>query len=181
MDRSFAQGNQPQYANPLFSDRKAFRVGDLLTVLVLEASSATNQATTTVDQNNQTTFRADASVTRGGGPSRFFPLFNGQMDNTFNGDAATVRSGTVTATLTVRVTDIDESGNLVIEGSRVVEVNDEKQTMTLSGVVRPIDIAPNNTVFSTKITDAQISYTGKGVVQTGHRPGFIIRFINWLF
>jgi flagellar L-ring protein precursor FlgH len=152
-----------------------------LTVVIIEASSATNQAATSIDQTNQTTLRADASLARAGTPSRFFPLFNSQMDNNFNGDASTVRSGTVTGTLTVRVTDIDENGNLVIQGNRVVEVNDEKQTMTLAGVVRPVDIAPNNTVLSTRITEAQISYTGKGVVQTGHKPGFIVRFINWLF
>ena len=177
----WAQDGGTSYANYLFSDQRAHEVGDLLTVLVLESSSASNQASTMVDKEDRAQFSASASYGRNASGAGFLPLFDSEMSNKYEGDASTKRSGEVRATITARVEDVDEHGNLVIQGSRTVEVNNEKQMMMLSGVVRPRDVAADNTVLSSKIVDAQITYKGKGVVQQGHRPGWFVRFINWLF
>ena len=178
---TWAQETGKPYANYLFSDHRAQKVGDLLTVIVIESSSASNQASTTVDKENQTRFSANAAPSGGSSGSVFMPLFDSEMRSRYEGDAATKRSGEVRGTITARVVDVDERGNLVIQGNRMVEVNNEKQIMMLSGVVRPRDVTGQNTVLSTKIVDAQITYKGRGVVQTGQRPGWFVRFINWLF
>jgi len=178
---AWAQEAETSYANYLFSDRRAHKAGDLLTVIVIESSSASNQASTMLDKEDQARFTANASYAKDGSRSAFVPLFNTDMSNRYEGDASTKRSGEVRATITVRVVDLDEQGNLVIQGSRTVEVNNETQMMVLSGVVRPSDVTAANTVLSSKIVDAQIAYKGNGVVQQGHRPGWLVRLINWLF
>ena len=85
------------------------------------------------------------------------------------------------ATIAVRVTKVLDNGNLVIEGTKVVEVNDEKGLIKVTGIVRPRDIQPNNMIYSSSIADAQITYSGKGAVNDGHRPGVLARLINWIF
>jgi flagellar L-ring protein precursor FlgH len=74
-------------------------------------------------------------------------------------------------------------GNIKIRGSREVEINNEKQILTLSGVIRTKDISPDNTVLSNYISDAQISYSGLGVVNDRQRPGWMANILNkiWPF
>ena len=73
------------------------------------------------------------------------------------------------------------NGDLAIEGNRVVTVNDDEETLFLSGIVRSRDISDDNTIYSHQIANAQISSKSKGTVNSGNRPGFITRLINWVF
>ena len=86
-------------------------------------------------------------------------------------------SGKMSAT----IVEVLDSGLLSIEGTRLVEVNGEKQETVLSGLVRPEDIRPDNTVYSYSIANATISYKGKGVVTQAGKPGIIARIWNWIF
>jgi flagellar L-ring protein precursor FlgH len=79
------------------------------------------------------------------------------------------------------VTAVKENGDLVIEGSRSVGISNDRETMTLSGVVRQRDVRPDNSVDSYLIADAQISYRGKGAISDGSRPGLLMRLLNWIF
>ncbi|MCX7726069.1 MAG: flagellar basal body L-ring protein FlgH, partial [Chitinispirillaceae bacterium] len=99
----------------------------------------------------------------------------------YDGKGGTSRQGNLVATISARVVKVLDNGNLVIEGSKVVEINDEKEIIKITGIVRPQDVKRDNTILSTNIADAQITYTGKGVVNTGRRPGLLARFLNWLF
>jgi flagellar L-ring protein FlgH len=85
------------------------------------------------------------------------------------------------ATISARVVRVLDNGNLVIEGSKQVEINDEKEIIKLTGVVRPRDIRKDNVVYSSNVADAQITYAGRGVANTGNRPGLLARFLNWIF
>jgi len=76
---------------------------------------------------------------------------------------------------------VKPNGDLVIEGTRVLGINNDKEMLILTGIVRPQDISPSNTVYSYQIADAQISYKGKGAASDGGKPGWIIRFLNWIF
>ena len=83
--------------------------------------------------------------------------------------------------MSARIVEITDAGNLVIEGERTITVNGEKQISKLRGVVRPEDISGQNTVFSYRLADAVITYTGKGDVNSAQKPGFFTRIINWIF
>lgn len=164
----------------LFTDIKAHKVGDILTVLVYEQTQATNQIETKTEK------KTDAST--GGGPGmgpllKLIPEFGLSVNNDakYDGKGENLRNGSLRGRISVTVVAIRENGDLIIEGSRVIGISKDRETMTLTGVVRSQDIGPDNSVKSFQIADAEIHYTGKGTADTGARPGFFTRFINWIF
>ncbi len=163
----------------LYTDIKAHKVGDVLTVLVYEASNAASQT--------QTKTEKDGSFTTTGGPGAgkldFIPFFSaaGENKNSFNGKGENTRNQTLRGKISVTVVGLKDNGDLIIKGSRTVGISKDKETMTLSGVVRPRDVTAGNTIDSYLIADADITYTGKGAANNASRPGFIMRFLNWLF
>jgi flagellar L-ring protein FlgH len=100
--------------------------------------------------------------------------------NNFTGDGHTGRTEKLTATVPAVVKKVLSNGNLFIEGHRVVLVNNEEQHFYISGVVRPIDIAQDNSVRSSYVADAEIEFTGRGVLTDNQKPGFFTRLWNWL-
>ncbi len=157
----------------LTADKRAWRAGDVLTVQVVENSSASANANTTTEKNGglrlgwkSTTSERDASLSMG--------------DN-FNGRGQIQRSGKLLAQITVTVQAVDPvSGLLQVAGEQQILVNDEKQEIRLEGRVRPVDILDNNTVLSTRLADARISYVGDGVLGEKQRPGILTRLLSWL-
>jgi flagellar L-ring protein precursor FlgH len=163
----------------LYTDIKAHKVGDIITVLIYESSNASSQAETKTEKSSQ-------SSTAGGpgtGSLDFIPLFGAdyESDNSFNGKGENVRNQTLQAKMSATVVSVKESGDLVIEGTRTIGISKDKEVMTLSGVVRQKDISSANTIPSYLIADAQIHYSGRGAANSASRPGFIMRFLNWLF
>jgi flagellar L-ring protein precursor FlgH len=164
----------------LFTDIKAHKVGDILTVLIYESSQATNQIQTKTEKTSD--------ATAAGGPNsgpifKLIPSFglNSSTKNNFDGKGENLRNGSLKARISVTVVAVKDNGDLVVEGSRVVGISKDRETISLSGVVRQQDIAPDNTVNSFQIADADIQYTGKGNADTGSRPGFFSRILGWLF
>jgi flagellar L-ring protein precursor FlgH len=172
-----------QYNNTvsLFTDMKAGRMGDILTVLIVEKTSASNAARTEITKDNK--FNLDAGPGFGAWPIREIPLFgaDGESKNESANEGTTTRSGSITSQMAVRVIGVQPNGDLVIEGSRVLGINNDKEMLVLTGTVRPQDISPQNTIYSYQIADAQITYRGKGIAANGGKPGWIMRFLNWLF
>lgn len=158
----------------LFADHAAKRVGDILTVLIVESTSASKTASTE-------TRTATSNDGTGLGHFDFFDLWNLQAQNESQGEGTTRRRGDLHARITVRVTEIDENGLLVLEGTRSVLVNGEEEKITLRGSVRPNDVQSDNTVLSTFLADAAIEYTGEGVLASAEKPGLITRLMNWIF
>jgi flagellar L-ring protein precursor FlgH len=161
----------------LFSDRRAYQVGDIVTILIVEYALGSHEAGTETKSQNDLGLSAVGS----GDLSDINSGVNAQWKNKHEGTGETTRRGTLQGTITARIVEITESGNLTIEGERTVVVNGEKQVTTLRGIVRPEDISGQNTVYSYNIADAQIGYTGKGDVNNASKPGFITRIINWIF
>ncbi len=165
----------------LFTDMKACRTGDILTVLIVEKTSASNATRTEIAKDSK--FGLDAGPGFGAFPFREIPIFG--ADGTSKSESAnegkTARSGSITSQMAVRVVGVQPNGDLVIEGTRVLGINNDKEMLVLTGIVRPQDISPQNTVYSYQIADAQITYRGKGIAANGGRPGWIMRFLNWLF
>lgn len=166
-------------ATSLFSDIKAHKVGDILSVNIYENTQATNKTETKTEKSGQ--FSTDGGP--GTGLLDFIPLFGaeGQNQNSFDGKGENLRNRNLRARMSVTVVAVKENGDLVVEGSRTVGISNDRETLTLSGVIRQRDINPDNSVNSYLIADAQIIYRGKGAINDGSRPGPIMRFLNWLF
>jgi flagellar L-ring protein precursor FlgH len=169
----------------LFTDQKARTVGDLVTVNIVEVASASKEATTQTGRSSSVSAGVDAFF----GLEKFIPpganpaKVAGSVANNFDGSGKTVRSGKVTATVTAVVTQVLPNGNLVIEGSREITVNNEQELIVLSGVVRPKDISPGNVVLSTALGNGQIAYYGSGIIAEKQRPGWLGRVVDtvWPF
>jgi flagellar L-ring protein precursor FlgH len=169
----FGQGSS------LFSDIKAHKVGDILTVNIYENTQATNKAETKAEKSG-------ASSTSGGpgtGFLDFIPLFGAKIENknSFDGKGENLRNRNLRANMSVTVVAVKDNGDLVIEGNRTVGISTDKETLSLTGVVRQRDIKSDNSIDSYLIADAEISYRGKGSITNASRPGPVMRFLNWLF
>ena len=158
--------------DPLAADRRAIRVGDNLTVIVTELTTATADARTTADKAGNVT--GSASLHNKPQQGAF------SIDQTFNGGGTIERSGKLQARLTVIVQDIDKDGYLHVKGQQQIAINHDKQKLIVEGRVRPQDIATDNTVLSTRLSDAHISYTGSGVLSENEHPGLFTRILSWL-
>ncbi len=173
----FAFADGPLYS--LYSDKKARKIEDVITVEVVENAQATNDSKTQTDKKQD----ASISVGQGTGSLRFIPGMGAGMGvkQAYDGSGKTSRTGEVKATVSARIVRVYENGNLLIDGNKEVSVNGEKEILKVSGIVRPEDIAPDNTVQSYKLAEARIQYSGEGDVHQASRPGWLARFFNWLF
>jgi flagellar L-ring protein precursor FlgH len=166
-------------SSSLFTDIKANRVGDIITILIYEYSNASSQAETKTEKTGK--FELDGGP--GTGPLDFIPLFgvSGENKNSHDGKGENLRSQALRGKMSATVVAIKDNGDLVIRGSRTIGISKDKETITLTGVIRQKDIKPDNTIESYLVADAEISYTGKGAASDASRPGIIMRFLNWLF
>lgn len=166
----------------LFSDPKARRAGDVITIKIAESSSASNAADTKTDR--ESSLSAGISDFFGVNAATLNNLeVGGDIESEFEGKGSTSRSGTLDAFVTARVVEVMPNGNLKIVGSREIMVNNEKQIMAIYGVVRPRDISEDNIVLSTFVADARIAYSGAGIVDDRQRPGWVANALNtvWPF
>ena len=163
----------------LFSDHRAMRVDDILTILIDESAKAGSESGTKTSKENSLGLESPG----GSGALRMIPGFgvSGGSKVGYDGKGGTTREGSLVATISARVIKVLDNGNLVIEGSKVVEINDEKEIIKITGVVRPQDVRKDNVINSSNIADASITYAGKGVANTGRRPGLLARFLNFIF
>ncbi len=159
----------------MFSDRKAARVGDVVHILITESAAATQSAGRTHNK------AADASAGPGTGWLDFIKLVGYDGKSNYSASNTAVRSGTLTARLTVTVKEVLANGNLLIEGRRHVKVNKDLQEIVLRGEVRPRDIGRDNTVFSYQVANVEIEYSGSDPGTPGRKVGLIQRLINFLF
>lgn len=167
----------PHAGDSVYKDKKAFKIGDVLTVHVQESASASHRADTRAQKSSSNSF-ALGSQRSSAIPTTDFGI-TGRED--FRGGGRSVRDGTLNGMITVRVTDVLPNGNLVINGNRVITVNDERQVMEITGIVRPEDVTAENSVLSTLVADAQIKYTGRGAIAEKQRLGLISRLLSMLF
>jgi flagellar L-ring protein precursor FlgH len=162
----------------LGSDLRASQVDDLVTILVSERASAVSQGTTKTSRQSN----AKASVAALAGPTKatgaLANLAGVNTQTQINGTGATSRDTTLTTTLAARVTRVLPNGYLVLEGNKELEVNGERQVITVRGVVRPVDLSPANTVQSSTLSQMEVRINGKGVVGDSiKRPFFLYRLL----
>ncbi|MCX8043194.1 MAG: flagellar basal body L-ring protein FlgH [Desulfobacterota bacterium] len=186
----------------LFGDNKAITVNDIVTVKIMESSDASRNATTKLSRKNSmksgiTKFfgskdlsfgmdnlwgkNTDATTAADRTKTPFQPELESATENSFNGDGSTARKDRFIATISARVCEVYPNGNMLIRGNREITINNERQFITLSGIIRPEDISYDNVVISTAIADAKISITGKGIISDKQSPGFGHRVFDWIW
>ncbi len=147
----------------ILADLRARNVGDILTVTIQEQTSVKNEDK--VERRNDTTLAARLeaySLSDKTFKSSGLPKVEIRKESEFNGEAKQNSGSEVRASIAVVVLDVQPNGNLVIAGTRSVTVNDETKTLKISGLVRPLDVTPNNTVGSAQVADARIAISGDG-------------------
>ena len=166
----------------LFEDLTANRVGDILTVRLVERTNASKNSQT---QTAKTTTATLANPEIFGRPitKNGAPLFSGSLDgqSSFDGQGASSQSNSLTGDITVTVVDRLPNGNLVIQGEKWLTINQGREFIRLIGVVRPYDVEADNSVASTRIANAQIAYSAKGALADANRMGLLARFFNSIF
>jgi flagellar L-ring protein FlgH len=162
---------QPENYRPLTADHKIYIPGDLITVMIFENASATTGANTNIGRDA----RVEADLQGSGRGTNLGVTTNNQTD----GRGRTQRQGQVLAQITVSVKSVLENGDLLIGGEQLLEVNNEKQQIKLQGRIRVGDISGTNTILSTRIAEAKISYVGEGDVSDKQRPSWWQRALSW--
>lgn len=160
-------------------DNRAHRVGDVITIVVQESATASSSANTKASRSDSAKFNG---VT--GGMSTLNHLLTSlgsSADNSIDGQGQTNRTGSLVTKLTVVVTEVLAGGNMRVEGTREMTVNKEKQKVTISGIIRPQDVGPGNTVSSIALANASIQFDGKGPVGDRQKRGLISTVFGWLF
>jgi flagellar L-ring protein precursor FlgH len=167
-------------SQPMYADKKAHAVGDILTVVIQEnnASTRNNQTTTAKTSSIDASIAsflygpaASGLLTKGGQ----YPAMSLKGASAYNGGGTINNSETITAQLAVRVIDVLPNGNMVIEGRRQTSYSGEKQDAILRGTIRPDDITPSDTIFSFNIADATIQFVGKGTISDAQRKNWFLR------
>jgi flagellar L-ring protein precursor FlgH len=155
-------------------DLRASQVDDIVTIVVSEQSnaSATGATKTARSSKVNNSVTALAGVTRATGP--WANLAGASGTQSLDGQGTTSRGTTLTTTLTARVTAVLPNGNLVLAGAKDVQVNSEHQEVLVRGVIRPIDLGPDNQVSSDRLAQLEVRINGKGVVNDAVRRPFIL-------
>lgn len=180
-----------QGENPLFSDRKAMNVNDIVTVLINERASNTSSSNKQLNRTSSSNY-SPASVQFGGvsndGRKTADKINNNigfglttQSESSFAGSGTASRSENFTTTVSARIVKIMQNGNYFIEGRREIMIENEKQIVQISGVIRPYDIAQNNTIPSSSISDAKILYKTEGDISQQTKRGWGSRFIDTIW
>jgi flagellar L-ring protein FlgH len=182
MDWSLATG--------LYADVKARQVGDILTIIIQESSEVSREASqqsgkSTTGGGNATfgypTIERPEGETETGPWSRVnLPDYNWSLRHNFTGGGQVSSKEDFTSTMSARVLDVLPNGNLLLEGKRMVKLQKEMVEVTLTGMVRPKDVASDNTVSSARLADASIRYDTQGPITRDQQRGLATRFLNWI-
>lgn len=163
----------------LFMDLRARAVGDVLTIQLVERTNASKESSTSAakssDVNTGLPIIGGRSITRNGRE-----ILNTEIaaERSFDGQADASQSNRLDGNITVTVAERLPNGNLLVRGEKWITLNQGEEFIRFEGIVRPVDIGPNNTIPSYKVADAKIAYSGKGTLADSNRPGWLNRFFN---
>ena len=171
----FSLGTQVE----LFSDVKARRVGDIITITLVEKTAARKSSSTSTSKDssisNENPSLFGVNLSRNG-----IPILSQQVNGSqsFAGDGASSQSNELEGSITVTVAQRLPNGNLLVRGEKWLTLNQGQEFVRISGIVRPYDIGTNNAVPSNKVANARIIYSGKGALADANRPGWLTRFFS---
>ncbi|GAB6049537.1 flagellar basal body L-ring protein FlgH [Hydrogenophilus islandicus] len=171
---------RPQASRPLFEDRKPRYVGDILTINLVEKTSAKKNSDANAKRKTNSSEKVDALGR--------LPLnglaglgLTASSDMSLEGKGSASADNTFNGTITVTVIDTFPNGNLLVSGEKQLAINQGREYIRFSGVVNPDTISGQNTVESTQVADARIEYVGSGYIDEAQRMGWLQRFfLNFL-
>lgn len=167
----------PATSMNLYSDGRAHRVGDILTIVLREQTQSSKSAKTEVDKSSELAIPAPTIL---GKSAEVFgkPLSFSQPESssTFDGEGKSDMSNSLNGNITVTVHDVLPNGTLVVRGEKWLTLNQGDEFIRISGLVRPLDISTDNSVQSTKLADARITYSGTGTVADSNSAGWLSKF-----
>jgi flagellar L-ring protein precursor FlgH len=157
-------------------DLRASEVGDIVTILVNDSASALAKGTTNTARKTSAT--SNINSVAGIADPRLVNLLNLAGAQQLDGQGSTTRDMTISTTLSARVVQVTPNGSMLVEGVKNIGVNSEKQTITLHGMIRPVDLTVANTISSNQVANLSIQVNGKGVVGDAiRRPHFLYRLL----
>lgn len=161
----------------IYSDIKAHKVGDIITVLIVESANASNESKRS--SSSKSDVGAQGAVE--GNLSKFLPMFGASsaLSNSHNGSEDAQQKNKLTGKISAVIIE-NNGGLLKIRGSRILDVNGETNLMKVEGLIRIRDINADNTVYSYNIADAKISYTKSGLMNKIAKPGSFQKWTTWL-
>lgn len=178
----------PGARTSLVGDFRARDVGDVLTIQIQENLKGSKDVKTQTDRSSEydlgfsgilgLEFEKQMSPRYGAENVTASNAWGGTGTNKFSGSGTTSRDTSLSGSISARVVQVLPGGNLVIQGTRELNLNNETQYIFITGIVRPIDITPENTINSTQIADARISYTGGGELSRMQSPGWVGQLLN---
>ncbi|RYY04142.1 MAG: flagellar basal body L-ring protein FlgH [Gammaproteobacteria bacterium] len=171
---------QDSYGLSLFGDRKAHFIGDVITITLSENTVSKKSSNVSVKKDSSQVFNGGAGTLLGTNPT----LGNLSLDTNiaqnrkFGGNAGADQSNSLQGNITVTVAEIMPNGNLIVRGEKWMTLNSGDEFIRISGIVRPDDVAPDNTVVSTRLANAKISYSGTGSLAESQNMGWLAKFFN---
>jgi flagellar L-ring protein FlgH len=171
----------PENGHGLFADFRAYRVGDLVTVRLDESSKAAGDSSTQLDRESSESLGVPNFFGLTTALARAYPdidpekLIEWMSESKFAGKGSTSRGNKLDGSISVRVKKVLPNGDLFVEGTKVILINDEEVHMYVSGVIRAEDLDSSNTVASSTIADAQIEFSGRGVLSENQKQGWFTR------
>lgn len=159
----------------LFADRKAHAVGDSLTIIISEISSASRTAAGSNSKSGSNTLSA------GTGIFDFLAAASASGSDSFKSNGSLSNTNAVSGKITVQVVEVKPNGNMVVSGTQTIVQNTDTHKITLTGIVRKDDVTVNNTVASSLVADAQLKFDGKGPLNAKQRQGILTQIFNILF
>jgi len=162
----------------LFGDRKAHFVGDVITIMLSESTVSKKSSNVNVKKDNNTSFNGGALL--GNVPTLKGMDFETNMSQNrkFGGNSGADQSNSLQGNITVTVAEIMPNGNLVVRGEKWMTLNSGDEFIRISGIARPDDVAPDNTILSTRLANAKISYSGTGTLADSQNMGWLAKFFN---
>lgn len=162
----------------LFADPRAHRVGDILTVALVESTQASKKASTSTSKTDKANIASPTVL--GQNLSIGGKLANIGLDGerSFDGAGSSTQSNQLVGQITVTVAQRLSNGNLLVRGEKWLTINQGQELVRIAGIVRPQDIGQDNVVPSTRVADARISYTGRGTLADANTRGWLSRFFN---
>lgn len=160
----------------LFEDVHAHRVGDILRVLLVEQTDAKKQSDTSTEKKTSTSLANPTLLGKKPSLGDYDLSVGLDGDSQFSGKGDSNQSNRLQGSITVSVAQVLSNGNLMVQGEKWIQINQGSEFVRVKGIVRPVDISATNTVLSTQIADARISYGGKGAVAESNAVGWLARF-----
>lgn len=169
---------RPSHGRGLFTDRRAAGIGDVINVLLTEKTTSKKSAGTSVTKEGSVDFNDGALLGVKPTWSPYGLPTNIDHKRDFSGEAASDQSNSLDGSITVTVSEVLPNGLLRVRGEKWLTLNTGDEFIRLKGLVNPDDIAPDNSVPSTRLADARISYSGRGSLANANRMGWISKFFN---